>query len=115
MYEIYWNSHRRMFSIRKKGIVVGHAYSINAIHARFVVRLAGQRRVRETGRKNVHAFVKCDEFELLEAGAPPVMFTRQRVTYDPMTTDTFETERGIVTWADMVSLRIRNGHPEILI
>ena len=115
MYEIYWNSHRKMFSVRQRGRVVGHAQSINAINATFVVRPAGQRRVRETGRKNVHAFVKCDEFEMLEPGAPPVMFLRQAVHYDPKINDTFVTERSPVSWADIVSLRIRNNHPEILV
>lgn len=115
MYEIYWNSHRKMFSIRENGRVVGHAASINAIDAKFVVRPAGQRKVRETGQKNIHAFVKCNEFELLEHGAPPVMFLKHRVNYDPKINDTFETERGPITWADVVSLRIRNNHPEILV
>jgi len=115
MYEIYWNSHRKMFSVRHKGKVVGHAHSINIPNAKFVVQPAGQRRVRETGQKNIHAFVKGDEFELLEHGAPPVMFLKHRVHYDPKVNDTFVTERGPIHWADMVSLRIRNNHPEILV
>lgn len=115
MYEIYWNLHRKMFSIRHKGRVISHAHSVNAFDAKFVVQPAGQRRVRATGHKTIHAFVRCREIEILEAGAPPVMFLKHRVHYDPKINDTFVTERSPITWAHVVSLRIRNNHPEILV
>lgn len=115
-YEIYWNTHRDLFSVRQNGRVVGHAHSVNAFNARFVVQPAGQRKVRETGKKTVHAFVRTDELELLEPGAPPMIFKTRAVRYDPKTMDGFQLSDGTPVYAEeAVSLRIRNNHPEILV
>ena len=115
MYEIYWNLHRKMFSIRHKGRVISHAHSVNAFDAKFVIQPAGQRRVRATGYKTVHAFVRCRDIETLEAGAPPVMFLKHRVHYDPKINDTFVCADEPIYAADAVSLRIHNRHPELLV
>lgn len=115
-YEIYWNLHRKKFSVRHGGRVIAHAESVNAFDATFVVRPGGQRRVRETGKKNVHAFVKTDLVEVLEAGAPPIIFRKTKVKYDPRVNDTFvDPDNNPVFHAGAVSLRIRNSHPEILV
>lgn len=115
MYEIYWNLHRKMFSVRLKGRVIEHAHSINAFDAVFAVRPAGQRRVRETGHKTVHAFVRCLGIEVLEPTAPPLIFRKNKVRYDPYVNDTFVCNDEPIYMADAVSLRIRNKHPEILV
>jgi hypothetical protein len=41
-----------------RGLVTAHVTERYIKNPTFVVRPAGQRKVRETGRKNVHAFVK---------------------------------------------------------
>ena len=115
MYEIYWTSHRKMFSIRHKGKVIDHAHSVNAFGAEFIVQPAGQRRVRETGHKTIHAFVRCREVETLEPGAPPLIFRKNKVRYDPKVNDTFVCADEPIYAADAVSLRIHNRHPEILV
>ena len=55
---VYWNLHRRCWSIQdvKSGLVIDHRYDITLEQAKFVVRKSGQKRVREEGKKNVHAF-----------------------------------------------------------
>ena len=55
---VYWNLHRRCWSIQsvKSGLVIDHRYDITLEQAKFVVRKGGQKRVREEGKKNVHAF-----------------------------------------------------------
>lgn len=61
---VYRNLHRNgangepVYSVQQNGLVVGHVESISLEYATFVVQPAGQRRVRQTGRKVVHAFVR---------------------------------------------------------
>lgn len=57
---IYRNLHKRgvEYSIRQKGLVVGHTDAVAVRDAQFIVNNKGQERVRREKRKNVHAFVK---------------------------------------------------------
>ena len=54
----YFNLHRKVWSVMNRGLVTAHVTERYIENPTFVVRPAGQRKVRETGRKNVHAFVK---------------------------------------------------------
>ncbi len=58
--EVYFNLHKGIFSIRdmRTGFVVGHAPRVWMYHCSFKVSEAGRQRVLESGRKNVHAFVR---------------------------------------------------------
>jgi hypothetical protein len=58
--EIYWNLHKRLYSIRQHGRVIGHAGAWWLSDVRFAVQPAGRARVLREGRKNVHAFVRGD-------------------------------------------------------
>ena len=55
---VYWNLHKKIWSVQdcKSGLVCDHLEHISLTNAKFVVRKAGQKRVREEGKKNVHAF-----------------------------------------------------------
>ena len=55
---VYWNLHRKVWSVQdvKSGRVCDHLQHISLTDAKFVVRKGGQKRVREEGKKNVHAF-----------------------------------------------------------
>ena len=57
---VYWNLHKKVWSIQdcKSGLVCDHLDRITLEQAKFVVRKGGQKRVRQEGRKNVHAFVE---------------------------------------------------------
>ena len=57
---VYWNLHKKCWSIQdcKSGLVCDHLERISLEQAKFVVRKAGQKRVREEGKKNVHAFAE---------------------------------------------------------
>jgi hypothetical protein len=55
---VYRNLHKGCYSIMSKGRVIGHATQVFLKDATFVIRPAGQKKVRETRKKNVHAFVK---------------------------------------------------------
>ena len=55
---VYWNLHKNVWSIQdcKSGLVIDHMNDLVLEDAKFVVRKGGQKRVREQGKKNVHAF-----------------------------------------------------------
>ena len=97
--EVYWNLHKRLFSVRAlegehKGRVIDHAYGVTLKDAKFVVQPAGRERVRREGKKNVHAFVRgrlCflsingDTF-----GRDGLLLPHgQKITYNPFAHDTF--------------------------
>ena len=56
--EIYWNLHKKCFSVRRKGVVIAHGDSFSIRQPEFVVRPAGHAKVLKEKRKNVHAFVR---------------------------------------------------------
>ena len=56
--DVYWNLHRKCFSIRHKGVVVAHATEVLIRDGEYVVQPSGRTRARETGHKVVHAFVR---------------------------------------------------------
>lgn len=55
--QVYRNTHKGGYSVRQNGLVVGHTRYATLLDADFVVQEAGRRRVVQTGRKNVHAWV----------------------------------------------------------
>ena len=97
---------------------VTQAYLTNAL---FVVRKSGQKRVREEGRKNVHAFVNGIIQPKLYDAIPQHEVCRVR--YDPYTMDYFHYERIVngkpkwlpvsQCWIGKVYLNIVNGKPII--
>ena len=56
--EVYWNLHKNVWSIRHKGIVIGHVKDLSLESVSFHVGQSGNAKVRREGRKNVHAYVK---------------------------------------------------------
>ena len=58
--EIYFNLHKKVFSIRNKGKVVEHATAVTVTYPKFIVQPAGRAKVLRDKVKNVHAFVSCD-------------------------------------------------------
>ena len=55
--QVYFNLHKRLFSVQQSGRVVSHTDAVVLFNVRFNIAKAGQRKVRETGKKNVHARV----------------------------------------------------------
>lgn len=47
-----------LYSIKQDGLVMGHSNRLVLSECSFIVSQAGQRRVRKTKHKNVHAYVK---------------------------------------------------------
>jgi hypothetical protein len=83
--QVYWNLHRSLYSVKQRGLVVGHTESIQLENASFRVSEAGRQRVLKEKRKNVHATVVGTIVEAERAG--------ERVSYNPYKYQTF-------VWAD---------------
>ena len=56
--DVYFNFHKKVFSVRHKGRVIDYTKAIMLEGVKFVVNKAGRARVLKEGRKNVHAFVR---------------------------------------------------------
>ena len=109
---VYWNFHRKVFSVMCGGRVVAHATRVDLYRVRFTVRRAGWLRVLRERRKNVHAFV---------AGTTGVRVWHEEeeasgvATYNPygMAGATFidaDTGRPLAG-ADVAYLSVRDGRP----
>ena len=118
---VYWNLHKHKWSIQscKSGLVVDHRQFVSLKDAKFVVRKGGQKRVREQGKKNVHAFAvgyQIDNSKLYNSN----LIDWDRVKYNPYTDDYFmhkgedhdkwnEIPRDFVGYIRMESLHHENG------
>ena len=95
---VYWNLHKKVWSVQdgKSGLVIDHRQHLTLERARFVVRKGGQKRVREEGRKNVHAFAygwlrsKWDKGGIYGAHLGNHW---RRVTYNPYKHDYFKVQK----------------------
>lgn len=56
--ECYFNSHKKLVSVRKRGKVIAHAAGVVLKNPDFVVQEGGRQRVIREERKNVHAYVR---------------------------------------------------------
>ena len=94
---VYYNLHLHTWSVQdvKSGLVVCHSDNVDLYDCTFVVRPAGRQKVRDTGRKNVHAFV-VGTWSKFPVGESETSGDPTYVTYNPYANDTFVTA-GIVT------------------
>jgi hypothetical protein len=89
---VYWNLHRKCWSIRQKGLVVAHVEQFAAVVTDWRVQPAGRDRVRAQRRKNVHAYavVRFDEPVSLSGSCLGL-----KVVYNPYCDDVF---RVVTAW-----------------
>jgi hypothetical protein len=97
---VYRNLHKKCFSVKQNNLVLVHTDHVTLRDCKFIVSKAGQKRVRDEGRKNVHAFVEgyvCDtrEADNIVDGAKSETeiwageSNWQKAYYNPYTCDTF--------------------------
>ena len=77
--EVYFNLHKKTWSVRQSGRVVGHTDYIQVKDPQFVVSQKGNERVRREKKKNVHAFVR----GYVESRLPVFPSKMRFVTYNP--------------------------------
>jgi len=121
---VYFNLHKRLFSVTQGGIVQFHSDAITILDARFLVGKAGQAKVRATGRKNVHAKVSGYIADFADALYIPKLIQAgigngwRKAYYNPYETDTFVdyADRIPLYKADVVRLEMANavGRPSIM-
>ena len=113
-YRLYWNLHKKKWSLqdRQTGRVAHHVTAYTMYDAKFVVRPAGQAKVRREGKKNVHAFAVGtgglrDGIATCLSGRP--------VTYNPYVNDTFVfADTGEpVTEVQAISVYTEDGKPKV--
>ena len=94
---VYWNLHRKCWSIQdcKSGLVIDHMSDLVLEDAKFVVRKGGQKRVREQGKKNVHAFAVGYIYKgnCIPYAKGRLHLDWDRVKYNPYTDDYFMHQR----------------------
>ena len=108
---VYYNLHKKVWSVRQSGKVVKHTKDIILKDCRFLVSKAGQKRVRQEKKKNVHAGVSgyvVDNIPEAKLGMSSEAF----LTYNPYKHDgfmAFNDPYEIVKYADYVQLECGVG------
>mgnify|MGYP003148376429 CR=1 FL=1 len=88
---VYWNLRKYVWSIVscKSGLVIDYMKYLTLLDAYFTVWESGQKRVREEGKKNVHAFA----VGYLMSSKQSSYHDWDRVKYNPYTDDYFMHQR----------------------
>jgi hypothetical protein len=103
-YYIYRNLHTGGFSVKRRGHVIDRLkyQSLMAEDVTFKVNEAGRQRVIKDKKKNVHAFIVCDKYELY--GRESVDNART-ITYNPYTSSSFTCDGVPITKARKIVCR----------
>lgn len=90
--KVYRNLHQKCWSVKTKGQPVEHRDYIALKNVKFRVQLAGRKKVRQTGRKNVHAFAvgTPEDYNKIPFNSPHW----KQIKYNPYTMESFETIDG---------------------
>jgi hypothetical protein len=83
---VYRNLHKKCISVKQGTLVRCHAENVVLKDCKFIVSEAGQKRVRDQGKKNVHAFI---EGHVVDARRTDELldFGWDTVYYNPYSTD----------------------------
>lgn len=84
--EVYWNFHKRCFSLRQRGLVVAHAQTFGLRDVELKVSKAGRERVLRERRKNVHAVLRG---WVLRGPTEPEPYLPKPLTYNPYKAGSF--------------------------
>ena len=88
---VYWNIHKKCWSIRHKGKVIKHADKVSLADCTFHVQPAGRARVLREKRKNVHAYI-CGTLvddNVDETHDLTMRGLHKRIVYNPYLYDSF--------------------------
>ena len=83
--EMYYNLHKKVFSMRHKGKVIAHVCNATLKNVTYVVQPAGRARVLREGKKNVHAFARGELIERI----PLFTYRGNLAKYNPYKAATF--------------------------
>jgi len=107
--EVYFNLHKKTWSVRQSGRVVGHTDYIQVKNPQYVVRQGGNERVRREQKKNVHAFVRGYITDSLPLFAKQQKF----VSYNPYKNSSFvvRNTNDTICSSPYASLEVTNQKP----
>ena len=111
---VYRNLHKNCLSVKQGGIVKCHAENVVLKDCKFIVSEAGQRRVRNEKKKNVHAFVEgfVPAFragparrsdELLDFGWSSVYYNPYETDHWQLTNEPYDAWVDTAEWVDVCS------------
>ena len=114
--EVYRNLHKKCFSVRHKGKVVGYlqdSEQLSLTNVKFVVQPAGRAKVLREKKKNVHAFVRGEYTGFKNNLIEEIYFGPfhdldfSNVSYDPYKSDKFivESDGKPVAWFPQALIR----------
>ena len=88
---VYYNLHKKTFSVQHQGKVVLYADYVKLADVEFRVREGGKEKVRKEMRKNVHAFVigKLMDYCVYPCENMPSETNDNVITYNPYKYDSF--------------------------
>jgi len=88
---VYYNLHKKTFSVQYQGKVVLYADYVKLVDVEFRVREGGKEKVRKEMRKNVHAFVigKLMDYCEFPCEDMPPETNDNVITYNPYEYDSF--------------------------
>jgi len=107
--DVYFNLHKKTWSVRQSGKVVQHTNFIQIREPQYVVSQKGNERVRREKKKNVHAFVR----GYVENRLPVFPRKSTFVTYNPYKNDSFveRNTKNSVCSSPYAALEIVNKKP----
>lgn len=88
---VYWNSTRKMWSIKKGNNPVEHATVLVLRDCKFLVNEAGRQRVIRNKKKDVHAYV---EGEIISKEGLSHLPSYDEIRYNPFKNETFVDSSG---------------------
>ena len=86
--EVYYNLHKKIFSVRHAGRVWFHTNVLTLRNCKFAVQPAGRAKVLKEKKKNVHAFIR-GFFVRGDDHTNHRMLHAQQAMYNPYKTSTF--------------------------
>ena len=111
--QVYYNLHKKCWSVRQSGRVVKHTDNVMLRDVRFLVGKSGREKVLREQRKNVHAYASgyvCQVEDL-----PRIPERTALVTYNPYKNETFvyaDNGKACLT-ADYAELEVNNKRPKV--
>lgn len=114
-YYIYWNLHRKCYSVKHRGKVIQHFHKAGVFRPAFKVSAKGRERVRREGVKNVHAYIVCEAISVYPYDSE-VMPTAHTANYNPYKNENFVDNAGNALYnAQSAELTMIQGKPVIYI
>jgi hypothetical protein len=105
---VYFNLHKKVWSVRQSGKVVEHTKSIMLKDCKYLVGKSGRERVLDEGRKNVHAGVSGYVVDTI----PPCR-THSDIAYNPYRNEGFvlrlDPDEDSVEWSHYAHLECGDG------